>query len=712
MTGPGLKTVARPLRPLPERGGAGRGLRRARRRRGHALLSRRGAGAGQPDRAGHAAPRRRRLRPQPPGHARGGARAACRAEVVDAPTFLLRLQAEYASTSPRRTSQSHSLRLSAARRSRFPPRAAVFGEISLTGGLRSCSQSERRVAEAGRAGFDRIVVPAADARETGGRAAGATDLRGAFAALLQRGRGQVGLPGRHDRRVGGLIVFSRRQGRLSAPRRGQDHEDRAEGSARPAARLPHHPDPPQRHDRHGPRRERRPRRPAQGRSRPTSSTRSSRSCAATPRRCPRTGAVATSTTATSSRPATSSRSPRWSAISPSAHADKGLSTGEKQMFSKAKKILASELDVRARLRRGRGERVPGDRARGHPRGRTRSCRRLPRARSRRLIPAPVARQRRPRGVLQPAIRAVLALLGALAGYQLADRIRDVFVRADARPGRQDHLAGRLHAGRFRRRLPARRHPLAAHTPRPRPRRRGHGARQRRRGRRRHRRGGGRPLHRHAHQRRPRPHPHRRSLSHGADLPAGRLLHRLPRGQEAHRDPAPARRARRVRGHPGAHAGQAARHQRHHRRAHPGDHRHRLRRGRARSIPRFVLEELQRSPTPPTRRSACAAAAASTSSAPAEQLAARSTIDGTDYAGHRRPSTPSSCASPATSARRSSAPTTPQQGRRDPGRQACSTSTTSPTRSSRPCCRARSSKSSDPRGQGGTTRASATSTTAP
>ncbi|HEY5168559.1 MAG TPA: hypothetical protein VIK03_04080, partial [Thermoleophilia bacterium] len=33
------------------------------------------------------------------------------------------------------------------------------------------------------------------------------------------------------------------------------------------------------------------------------------------------------------------------------------------------------------------------------------------------------RQRRPRGFLQPAIRAVFALLGALAGYQLADRIR-------------------------------------------------------------------------------------------------------------------------------------------------------------------------------------------------------------------------------------------------------------------------------------------------
>jgi uncharacterized protein YacL len=38
-------------------------------------------------------------------------------------------------------------------------------------------------------------------------------------------------------------------------------------------------------------------------------------------------------------------------------------------------------------------------------------------------PGVPGRQRRPRGFLQPAIRAVFALLGALAGYQLADRIR-------------------------------------------------------------------------------------------------------------------------------------------------------------------------------------------------------------------------------------------------------------------------------------------------
>jgi uncharacterized protein YacL len=38
-------------------------------------------------------------------------------------------------------------------------------------------------------------------------------------------------------------------------------------------------------------------------------------------------------------------------------------------------------------------------------------------------PGVPGRRRRPGGVLQPAIRAVLALLGALVGYQLADRVR-------------------------------------------------------------------------------------------------------------------------------------------------------------------------------------------------------------------------------------------------------------------------------------------------
>ncbi len=75
---------------------------------------------------------------------------------------------------------------SAERNVPLPPRVAAIGEISLTGELRSCSQSERRVAEAGRTGFERIVVPSADAR-AGGIAAGATDVRGVLASLLREG---------------------------------------------------------------------------------------------------------------------------------------------------------------------------------------------------------------------------------------------------------------------------------------------------------------------------------------------------------------------------------------------------------------------------------------------------------------------------------------------------------------------------------------------
>jgi DNA repair protein RadA/Sms len=73
---------------------------------------------------------------------------------------------------------------SAERNEPLPPRVAVFGEISLTGELRSCSQSERRIAEAGRAGFDRVVVPRADAKRSGGAlAAGAAHLREALASV-------------------------------------------------------------------------------------------------------------------------------------------------------------------------------------------------------------------------------------------------------------------------------------------------------------------------------------------------------------------------------------------------------------------------------------------------------------------------------------------------------------------------------------------------
>ena len=71
---------------------------------------------------------------------------------------------------------------SAERATPVVSRVAVFGEISLTGQLRSCSQSARRAAEAERAGFDLVFMPAADAR--GGGTRGAATLQEAIDALL------------------------------------------------------------------------------------------------------------------------------------------------------------------------------------------------------------------------------------------------------------------------------------------------------------------------------------------------------------------------------------------------------------------------------------------------------------------------------------------------------------------------------------------------
>lgn len=73
---------------------------------------------------------------------------------------------------------------SAERNVSLPPRVAVFGEISLTGQLRSCSQGARRVAEARRAGFDITLMPAADAHHVGGGVIGADTLREAINNLL------------------------------------------------------------------------------------------------------------------------------------------------------------------------------------------------------------------------------------------------------------------------------------------------------------------------------------------------------------------------------------------------------------------------------------------------------------------------------------------------------------------------------------------------
>ena len=72
---------------------------------------------------------------------------------------------------------------------------AVFGEIGLTGELRSTGQPERRVAEATKVGFETVLMPMADARRLRGgtQVEGVASLRDAIARALsspdkQRGR--------------------------------------------------------------------------------------------------------------------------------------------------------------------------------------------------------------------------------------------------------------------------------------------------------------------------------------------------------------------------------------------------------------------------------------------------------------------------------------------------------------------------------------------
>ncbi len=77
------------------------------------------------------------------------------------------------------------LALASAERGRIlSPQAAAIGEIALTGELRSCSQTERRVAEAERAGLMHVIVPAGDPSLANNTLIRVADVRTAVSSLL------------------------------------------------------------------------------------------------------------------------------------------------------------------------------------------------------------------------------------------------------------------------------------------------------------------------------------------------------------------------------------------------------------------------------------------------------------------------------------------------------------------------------------------------
>ena len=70
------------------------------------------------------------------------------------------------------------------------PGLVAFGEVSLTGEIRSCTAVSRRVAEAARLGFTGAIVPAAAARDLkaprGFKIQAAANLREAMSLALRR----------------------------------------------------------------------------------------------------------------------------------------------------------------------------------------------------------------------------------------------------------------------------------------------------------------------------------------------------------------------------------------------------------------------------------------------------------------------------------------------------------------------------------------------
>jgi DNA repair protein RadA/Sms len=93
---------------------------------------------------------------------------------------------------------------SAERGVALPRNAAVFGEIGLTGELRSSGQPQRRVTEATKVGFEIVFMPRTDARRlrSGAPVEGLASLRDAITRVLPSPEAPRGRH-RDDERPGG-----------------------------------------------------------------------------------------------------------------------------------------------------------------------------------------------------------------------------------------------------------------------------------------------------------------------------------------------------------------------------------------------------------------------------------------------------------------------------------------------------------------------------
>jgi DNA repair protein RadA/Sms len=95
--------------------------------------------------------------------------------------------------------------VSAERGVPLPEGAAVYGELGLTGELRSSGQPERRVAEAKKIGFTTVYMPNGDLQRIRGGAGGAVGLRNVrdAAERLLKTRGKASRSQREPEQGGG-----------------------------------------------------------------------------------------------------------------------------------------------------------------------------------------------------------------------------------------------------------------------------------------------------------------------------------------------------------------------------------------------------------------------------------------------------------------------------------------------------------------------------
>ena len=154
-------------------------------------------------------------------------------------------------------------------------------------------------------------------------------------------------------------------------------------------------------------------------------------------RCRRTGTAGSSTTARRSRPATSTELAEVVRNLAIREMEKGLSTGEKQMYTRAKKILASEFMYVAGQGRGGRRGVPGRAARGELRRSQGDClERLPSATA--VIAAAGSGERLGAGGPKAFVEVARpAAAGLVAGGVRRRRARSSAIVVAAPPARED-----------------------------------------------------------------------------------------------------------------------------------------------------------------------------------------------------------------------------------------------------------------------------------